>query len=172
MFKRFSFYFLLFAMFIGLGGCGDIIDNAIKNALFDSNTTYAVTDGHTADSPIPVTSNIVSLNSITLLVNLEHNRTGDLKMVLRSPAGIDVILSDHRGGDNGIIQVSFLEDTPRSITDADFPVQGSYQPEENLSMLHSTNPNGTWHLRISDTVTNGKEGRLNSWLLVIGGDKE
>ena len=172
MHKRFPFYFLLFAMFIGLGGCGDIIDNAVKNAVFDSNTTYAVTDGRTTDSPILVTSTIVSLDSITLLVNLEHNRTGDLKMVLRSPAGGDVVLSDHRGGDNGIIQVSFLEDTPRSITDADFPVQGSYRPEENLSVLHGSNPNGTWHLRIADTVTNGKQGRLNSWLLVIGGDKE
>jgi len=172
MLRRFPFLILFFAVLIGLGGCGDILDNAIKNAVFDSNTTYAVTDGHTTDSPIPVTSDIVSLSSVTLLVNLEHNRTGDLKIVLRSPTGSDVILSDHRGGDNGIIQVSFLEDTPRSITDADFPVQGSYRPEEDLSILHGTDPNGTWHLRISDTVTNGKQGRLNSWLLILGGARE
>ena len=170
--KRFAQVAVFGAVLFWISGCGEIINNIIKNSVFDSNTTYAIADGASIDSPNEVTTNIVALEKITLLINLDHNRTGDLKMVLANPDGVEVVLADHRGDDHNISGLlMFSETETRTVTDADFPDSGIYQPEANLSVFYGNNPNGTWHLKITDDVNNGKEGILNAWLLTISGTK-
>jgi subtilisin-like proprotein convertase family protein len=153
-------------------GCGEVINNIIKNSFFDSNTTYAISDGATTDSTNDVSTNIISLTSISVWINLDHNRSGDIKLVLVNPLGTEVVLSDHNGGDDNTSGLmTFTEDSTNSITSASAPFDDVYQPEESLEGFHDQNPNGTWHLKISDTVNNGKEGTLNEWLIIISGTK-
>jgi subtilisin-like proprotein convertase family protein len=155
-----------------LSGCGEAISAAIKNSVFDSNTTYAISDGTTADSTNEVSTSIISLTSISVWINLDHNRSGDMKLVLVNPLGTEVVLSDHNGGDDNTSGLMiFTEDSTQSITTASAPFNDVYQPQESLESFHDQSPNGTWHLKISDTINNTKEGILNEWLIIIGGIK-
>ena len=170
--KRFAQIAILGVALWGISGCGEAINDALKNTVFDANTTYTIADSASVDSPNEVVTDIIVLTKITLLINLDHNRTGDLKMVLINPDGLEVTLVNHRGNDHNISGLlMFSETETRTVMDADFPESGVYRPEANLSVFHGNNPNGTWHLKITDDVNNSKEGTLNAWILTINGTR-
>ena len=174
--KRFTQLIVSGALLVGMSGCGDTvmkkINDRIKNTVFTDNTTYGITDGNTVDSSNKVTTNIVALEKLTLLVNVEHNRTGDLKMILVNPSGVEVTLVNHKGADHNVTGlIDFSEKADDKPTDANFPGNGSYKPEESFDAFYGTNPGGTWHLKITDDVSNGKMGILNGWILTISGTK-
>lgn len=102
----------------------------------------------------------VFLSEVRLII--EHTWMGDLELVLRSPSGQTISLTDHNGGnkDNfgdpsvgdcsayGVLQLFACE----SIVDAIPPyTDQAYAPEESfLNFNDGTNPNGTWQLQICD----------------------
>ncbi len=170
--KRLVYIAVSGAILFGISGCGEALNEAIKNTMFDANKTYEIADNASIDSSNKVATNIVALKKITLIIHMDHSRAGDLKITLVDPDGTGVVLADHRGGDhnisNSIMFTSSGTEAPM-VTDTDFPDNYKYQAEGNLSLFLGNNPNGTWHLKITDDVSNGKQGKLNSWVMLISG---
>ena len=168
MIRRWILIPVLLLVTWGMHGCGRAIDQAITNGIFDSNTSYPIDDNQTIDAPIAVTTAITSLQDIRLTIYIQHPRIGDLKLSLLSPSGETILLSDRNGGKSAVMQLHFADSNPQKVTEIPCPIaDGYYQPEEPLATFTGSDPNGTWHLKITDTVANGTHGTLKSWLMMI-----
>ena len=104
---------------------------------------------------------------------LQHDKVGDLAMILISPAGSAVSLMSLPGG-AGMPGKNFcntlLDDSGRSsiqtITPGGAPYSNLYRPAGLLSTYIGQNPNGIWDLRIGDLVATGT-GKMNSFSILI-----
>ena len=106
-------------------------------------------------------------------VGLDHTRVGDLSIRLTSPQGTVVNLMSRPGGlnnpGNNFCKTVLDDDTTRpsiqSIpsTGHGAPYSNTYKPANPLSIFDGQNPNGTWTLTVTDSVT---ENRLCALLLV------
>ncbi len=104
-----------------------------------------------------------------------HAWVGDLRFVLESPAGTQVVLFDqpNNGGSGANICQIVLDDSAvipfdQSLSET-APFSGQYKPDQPLSALNGQAPNGTWKLIVSD-VTTGDTGTLNQFALHIDTD--
>ncbi len=106
-------------------------------------------------------------------VGLQHDKVGDLAMLLLSPAGGAVTLMSLPGG-AGMPGKNFcntlLDDSGRSsiqtITPSGAPYSNVYRPAVPFSAFIGQNPNGIWDLRIRDLVATGT-GKMNSFSILI-----
>lgn len=107
---------------------------------------------------------IVDLN---ITINIQHPSVGDLELVLVSPGGTSVTLSDNRGGaGDNFTQTTFDDSALVSIitvTAADAPFTGRFRPEMPLSAFIGNQEAGNWQLIVRDTVTNEQMGTLVSF---------
>jgi subtilisin-like proprotein convertase family protein len=114
-----------------------------------------------------------------LRLRIKHTWAADLKIQLISPSGrkVEVSRDNGGGGDNYGVPgeqgcggyMTFLTGACVSITDGKAPfMDRPYAPEETFLNLNdnSTNPNGTWQLRICDD-TEQDTGRLEFVELVF-----
>lgn len=87
-------------------------------------------------------------------VGLAHTWVGDLRLILTSPAGTQVVLADAAGGDgNNLCQTVFSDAAATTIQDADAaaaPFTGSYRPYSPLAAFIGEDRQGTWTLRAVD----------------------
>ena len=148
-----------------LSGCGGITE-ALHSILKFSNTEYAIPDNDAetgATSHIDITtSGIVSLSKVRVKVKVTHPRSGDLKIVLESPAGTLITLSENNGGSGDDIDILFDDDADTAVTSGDIPLGNKYIPEMLLSNLNTENPVGVWRLHVYDTHA-GDTGTLTYW---------
>ena len=91
---------------------------------------------------------IVDLN---LELSIDHSYIQDLAIILISPEGNEVILTQNLGG-TGINYTNTVFDSESSnpIQNASPPFTGIYKPIGNLKDLYDTNSGGEWTLRIVD----------------------
>ena len=105
-------------------------------------------------------------------INIAHTRSSDLDVVLISPTGTRVVLSTGNGGTNDDVFVnSLFDDQALSTPVTDYIFQNGQPatylvPEGALGQLIGENPNGTWTLEVTDTLT-GEMGSLNGWSLSL-----
>jgi uncharacterized repeat protein (TIGR01451 family) len=93
-------------------------------------------------------------------VGLDHTFVGDLVGTLAAPDGTTVSLFDRPGGGiansgNNICQAVFDDSATRSIqtvTSAEAPFTGSWQPDSPLSALVGHSGDGTWQFKVADLV--------------------
>lgn len=103
----------------------------------------------------------VYLSEVRLIIT--HPWVSDLNISLRSPSGIEVLLSSDNGGAgqnygdpggedcNNYTAFSFNSCVPISTGGA--PFSGTFMPEESLShFLDGSDPNGLWQLLICDDI--------------------
>ncbi|RMD39928.1 hypothetical protein DV735_g5208, partial [Chaetothyriales sp. CBS 134920] len=95
-------------------------------------------------------ANLDRLEHITLTMNVDHTRRGDLSVELRSPAGRISHLSVSREHDN----------EARGYEDWTF-----------MSVVHWGEPGiGTWTVVVKDTIDNEHTGRFIDWRLSLWGE--
>ena len=105
---------------------------------------YTVTKGMMVDA------NLERLEHITVTMNVNHSRRGDLSVELRSPSGVVSHLSTARRSDD---------------------YDGGYEDWTFMSVAHwGENPEGDWNIIVKDTVENDHTGTFIDWRLNLFGE--
>lgn len=135
---------------------------------FTQPTSTAIVDNTTITSTLAVSGLGSYLIDANVLVNISHTRNSDLNVVLISPQGTRVTLTSGNGGTaDNVFAGTLFDDQAVSTPVTDFAFQNNVLaaylvPEGALAQLSLEDPNGTWTLEITDTLT-GETGMLNSW---------
>jgi len=119
------------------------------------------------------------IDDLDVFIDLIHEGIVDLKIVLQSPAGTNIVLNQAgnmafivRGQDGGItayggsVQWLFDDEAIISIEEATEPFIGSFRPTRNLSSFDNEDAYGPWCLSIYDSL-DAHVGVLDSFGLVI-----
>lgn len=114
-----------------------------------------------------------SLSDVNVRVEIDHTYVGDLRIVLRSPAGTEVVLLDQPGvpdssfgcGDSNL-DVLFDDAEPTALEDhcagTDPWFSGSAAPTQPLAAFNGQGSIGTWTLTVSDRAGDDT-GALVDW---------
>jgi subtilisin-like proprotein convertase family protein len=139
---------------------GDNGDTTREITLDVGRYSYASTDTPTSivdNTVIVSTINVADfycIGDVDVEVDITHTWSGDLEVILRSPAGTTVYLRNRTGGDEDNVQATFNEGT--------FDVDGPGL----LSDFNGESSNGDWTLEVGD-YAGADQGELNSWKLKI-----
>jgi subtilisin-like proprotein convertase family protein len=110
------------------------------------------------------------LNVQVTIGSLTHSRTGDIEFSIKSPAGTEVILASHRGGNGAnYINTVFTDTATLSISQGTPPFTGFFRPEMPLDTLAGQNALGDWIFTVSDNAA-GDTGRVMSYCIAISYD--
>ncbi|KAI6861264.1 hypothetical protein KC323_g5924 [Hortaea werneckii] len=95
-------------------------------------------------------ANLERIEHVTVTMNVEHTRRGDLSVELRSPSGMVSHLSTHRRNDNA--EVGYVDWT-------------------FMSVAHwGENPVGKWTVVVKDALVNEHKGSFTDWRLRLWGE--
>ena len=131
----------------------------------DTRITIDDSQANTVASDLAVDGMAGFAESVTVSVDIDHTRVGDLTLTLVAPDGTRTTLASQRGGDgDGFSGTTFSDSAPSTVATAPAPFSGSFQPEEPLAPLAKIDPNGNWFLEIVDGAEQGG-GQLNGWSL-------
>jgi subtilisin-like proprotein convertase family protein len=142
---------------------------------FTNNTGGVIPDNNTlACFPITVSGlpnqvDSISFGLISVCMNINHQRMGDLDVILKAPDGTQVKLSNNSGASNTqFLNTCFREDANLSIAAAITPITGNYIPFETINRVNNRqNPNGVWQLCIIDELPT-RNGNLLNFTLSFG----
>jgi len=115
-----------------------------------------------------------TISQLKVQLNISYNYDDDLTIVLVSPSGTQVTLSDGNGGEEGgFFDTIFDDDASTPVSLGSAPFSGSYRPDQPLSALNGENARGDWKLQVSaafniDHFLDG-EGSLDGWSMEING---
>ena len=131
---------------------------------FTQSTPVAIPDNTPAGaSSTLAVSGVGPLADVNARVNITHPYDGDLAIMLKSPAGTVVTLSQSRGGDGDNFTATVFDDEAATAIGAGAaPFTGSFRPDQPLSAFDSQTADGTWTMIVVDQA-GGDEGTLNSW---------
>ncbi len=136
--------------------------------------------GRMADAIINVTDSFI-IQDVDVVVALTHGALFDLRIILQSPAGTDVVLNPAgnlafivRGKDGrlgpvgGARQLFFDDETELSIEQATEPFFGPFRPVDpyKLSEFDGQDAYGAWRLQINDAHF-AHTGNLSSFELIV-----
>lgn len=112
----------------------------------------AIPDNGAATASATIASSTPSfVGDINVAVNIDHNFVGDLTLVLVSPSGTRVVLSDRNGGSGDDYTNTVFDDAAGTdITAGAPPFTGIFRPEEPLSAVFGESALGTWRLEVTD----------------------
>ena len=129
------------------------------DAITDQNSGYT--------SSIIFISDVNTISSIEVLVNITHTYVSDLSLFLVSPDGTVFSLAENVGegsqqesGDN-FTNTLFSEDSNISINNGSPPFTGSFRPNQPLDELIGKSAFGYWTLSIEDDYPNDTGELLN-----------
>src|SRR5687767_13935991 len=101
---------------------------------------------------------------------MTHTFANDFEMVLISPDGDTVRLTEHDGGTGDDFTNTCFSPTATIPSSAwvatDAPYTGSFLPDQPFSGILSGPANGLWQLKVTDEGT-GDLGTLNDWTLSL-----
>ncbi|HIA26889.1 MAG TPA: hypothetical protein EYN79_02005, partial [Planctomycetes bacterium] len=139
----------------------------------ETHTSTPVPPTPISDTLPPAVDTIAVGSSLTVIdldvgVQITHTWTGDLSIVLQSPAATSVTLKAIGGGNFDNVNVIFDDEGVPYVV-GDLALGLSMQPETTpLSVLDGENSSGTWTLTMTDTV-GGDNGTLDLWSLILEG---
>ena len=110
--------------------------------------------GGVATASVTIASSSPSfVADLNVTVNIDHNFVGDLTLVLISPNGTRIVLSDRNGASGDDYTNTVFDDAAGvSIVDGAPPYTGVFRPEEPLSTLFGQSALGTWTLEVTDNA--------------------
>lgn len=131
----------LFSVVFPVGGSSTVVTQASSpGVLIPDSNTIGVTDRLTV-------SGAATDSTISVEMNITHTYSGDLIVILTSPAGTSVTLHNRTGGSSNNV----IGNYPENLT-----------PAGSLSAFDGEDHNGIWSLKIVDGA--GLDiGTLNSW---------
>ncbi|WP_319421314.1 DUF4347 domain-containing protein [Pleurocapsa sp. FMAR1] len=156
----------------------DSYTGVLAYILVDNKTSGIINNATTATSPLVRTFTItdnVTVNNLTLGLNVTHARRGDLLFTLTSPdnttvtaiangsdanTNYDLLL---QGGSANAINDTNTDDIAAPIYSADRIAA----PTNPFSAFNGKSAQGTWTLKIADTVPASNNGTYNSSRLTI-----
>ena len=105
---------------------------------------------------------------VNVTVNIDHNFDGDLTLVLISPSGTRIVLSDRNGaGGDDYTNTVFDDAAGTSITAGAPPYTGSFRPEEPLSALYGESALGTWTVEVTDNAAGDAGTIINASITIV-----
>jgi len=130
------------------------------------------------DAPVPIpddnpagASSFVTVDSVfpildvDVSVDITHTYTGDLELLLISPVGTTVTLSNRHGGSGDNFTNTVFDDEAGSpISGGSAPFTGNYQPDGALSVLDGQLPTGEWTFKVIDHA-GIDTGNIEGWQL-------
>lgn len=119
------------------------------------------------NSIIPVTDNF-EISDVNVTVNIIHSWVRDLKLMLISPDGTKITLSDINGDfeDENYTNTVFDQEASTSIVNGTAPFTGTFIPEGDLSTLYGKMSLGNWTLQVLD-YESGDGGSIESFALEL-----
>ena len=122
----------------------------------------------TVESRLNVSVNDAPISDVNVTVNITHTWVNDLVLILKSPAGTQVVLSRNNGVDaaDDYTNTIFDQEAAVSIVSGSAPFTGSFVPEGDLSSLYGEFASGEWVLTVNDAVDDDG-GTLDGFTLEI-----
>jgi subtilisin-like proprotein convertase family protein len=143
--------------------CGTAVSTDVPVVIPSSGTP-------TVNSTLTIpTEDNVTIQKVTVSLNISHSWINDLIVTLISPSGTQVQLLNREcnpnQGDSDAIAT--FDDNGIVLVCGENPaISGILIPEQPLSALNGQNSQGVWTLRVQDTF-NQDGGAINSWSLDI-----
>ncbi|MBD1875077.1 proprotein convertase P-domain-containing protein [Nodosilinea sp. FACHB-131] len=137
--------------------------------VFSNETAIQISQFSPTDvsSTVDVANLSGPLQRISVTINLVHTYTSELQISLIAPSGASVLLVGNAGGSgDNFFDTTFDDGAAILISQGAAPFQGSFQPQQPLSTLIGSDPNGTWTLQIQDQTFLDR-GFLNHWSLAV-----
>jgi len=177
---------------LGLGACGSASEIFSGLIIQGSSAPTPLPDGAKPATQYPSEINIstanTSINSISIIVSLTHDRIQDLDLLLVGPTGIKVMLMSDCLGNTSLSgeALSFNHTSSTPVPTSTVPPPGvAMHPTDNdpggdsdafyspapggpygsdLAAFLGSNPNGTWRLYAYDDTLNGTAtGEVGGW---------
>ena len=139
-----------------------------------SNVGVAIPDGNPTGitASMNVTEN-VSISDLNINLNITHSWVGDVIVSIKSPAGTIATIFDRPGvpsstyGCSGNNILATMDDEAATAVEnqcagSEPTINGSFIPNNPLSIFDGENTAGIWELKVSDAV-GGDTGSLISW---------
>ena len=138
-----------------------------------NNTPVSTAPGGTVVSTINVTDT-TPITDVNVILDMFHEDTSILSVVLISPAGTRVDLTETDCAGREDIDAVFDDSGSTLVCSPTAPaISGTIKPESPLSALNGENPLGTWTLEVSDLQAIFIAfGGINSWSLEFCGLEE
>lgn len=127
------------------------------------------------DANFAIESNIavsadVTISDVNVMVDIDHQKIGDLEIDLFSPAGERVRLVNEVCDDRDDFDSTVFDDeAPLEIGEVCPPGAGPYRPDDDLDEFDGEFAFGVWTLVVED-VHDDEIGALIGWSLTIEGD--
>jgi subtilisin-like proprotein convertase family protein len=118
-----------------------------------TDVPHAIEDDSTAQSHFDYPYGI-AIDEVNVYVEIDHTYRGDLRVVLASPAGTEVVLHDRTGGGTDDIVTWYDTET---------------EPAQSMSAFVGENAFGQWTLTVEDHA-GGDTGSLDGWALELCGE--
>jgi hypothetical protein len=148
-------------------------------SLYD-NEPVSIPNGHgAAKMPFAMNSSTRTVSAASASFRVRHQRTQQLKLLLKGPNDARVVLSDgltegenlgqHQCGEdrNAVGFTAFRDSGPSQILDFSAPYVGNFFPQEPLDPVEGIHPEGDWTLIVKDSNPNGEPGKLLCGLVVL-----
>lgn len=117
----------------------------------DTPMIISSTVANTYISKISVTENL-PVTDVNVKVNITHEYASDLRLILVSPTGAEVVLNEGDGLKSGkdYINTVFDQEATSHISSVAAPFTGSFIPSGDLSKIYGTMSAGNWQLQVID----------------------
>ena len=145
--------------------------SAVDQYIQTNNNGLAIPDATTASSSTVMSSMDITeqgtIESLQVVLNINHAWDADLKLTLIAPDGTRVVLAQNVGGNFGgvnFVNTRFSDTAATSINAGSAPFTGAFRPQNVLSALNNKLVAGTWKLEITDSKP-FDVGSLVNWTL-------
>jgi subtilisin-like proprotein convertase family protein len=146
---------------------GSISGPVAIGSVLPMNPNAAIPDVGEISVPFDLPESLGPIIDLNITINIEHGDVGDLEVLLRSPGGTTIFLSDNRGGTGANFTNTVFDDSAGtsivSIVAAGAPFTGRFRPEQPLSTFNGNEEAGNWSLIVRDTSDDEQTGTLLSF---------
>ena len=144
--------------------CNGLADDVLETAVGEAGGAISDAEIVLAEAEV-VTADPIA--DVDVTVDIEHTWAGDIVLILTSPAGTAVTLTENNGGSGDNLSSTVFDDEAAvAIVDGAAPFTGSFMPEEPLSGFDGEDGSGTWTLSAEDTA-GGDDGVILSWSIAV-----
>jgi len=136
---------------------------------YSTDTPQMIPDDDFIFSDILVTGAPTYVSKVTVTVAIVHTSVSDLDLILWSPEGTGIYLTDNDSDGEDFWYTTFDEDALTWIVDTDSsddPRSGYYLPLESLDWFYGEFANGVWTLEMDDQSALD-DGYLIEWSIDI-----
>lgn len=152
-----------FDVFIDQNGNG--VHDSVTVDLPADRSGFSLYEPQTIRSTLVVTGRPGEIEDVDVSLDIDHSADGDLNIVLVSPSGRRIRMTQAIGAFNDNFRnTRFDDEAAQSIALGTAPYTGSFRPLDPLSDLDGESPEGLWALEVSDNRT-ANIGSLNRWTL-------